>query len=287
MPTRDFAACARTFCRRPFYDRLLESPDITSAVKELMSTEYGPDLESEIVRGRTAAVIDDALKINMVRSYQKVFSFLHPSARALLSTLLGRWDVFNIKTILRGAHNKVPIDEVKESFFPAGYMSELGARSAREVRRRRRDHRHDGRLGSGVRGTAAQGVSRSTRRTTTSRRSSWRWTSSTRSGQRRGSSADRKTPRSRAGFSACRSTPPTWSWCSGCSRPTSEHAKAEKYFLEGGRAIRKELFLQIAGMSDVDEVLDRLKRTAYSERARRGGSPVPGDQLDHRVRACA
>ena len=107
-----------------FFDRLIVATDVGQVVKELMTTEYGPDLEAELVHGRTAAVIDGALKDNMVRAYQKVLSFLHPSARTLLSTLLGRWDVFNIKTIIRGAHNKVPLDEMKASFFPAGYLSE-------------------------------------------------------------------------------------------------------------------------------------------------------------------
>ena len=60
----------------------------------------------------------------MVRAYRKVLSFLDPKARKLLSTLLGRWDVFNIKTILRGAHNHVPLDEITSSFFPAGYLGE-------------------------------------------------------------------------------------------------------------------------------------------------------------------
>ena len=73
--------------------------------------------------GRTAAVIDDALKNNMIRAYRKVLGFLHPDARKLLSTLLGRWDVFNVKTILRGAQNHVSLDDMKSSFFPAGYLS--------------------------------------------------------------------------------------------------------------------------------------------------------------------
>ena len=64
----------------------------------------------------------------------KVLSFLHPSARTLLSTLLGRWDVFNIKTILRGAHNHVPLDEMKASFFPAGYLSEEELEALAQVR---------------------------------------------------------------------------------------------------------------------------------------------------------
>ena len=75
------------------------------------------------MRGRTAAVIDDALKNNMVRAYRKVLTFLHPSARTLLSTLLGRWDVFNIKTILRGAHNHVSLDEHEDELLPGRAIS--------------------------------------------------------------------------------------------------------------------------------------------------------------------
>ena len=107
---------------REFYERLIEAPDMTQMVKDLMDTVYGPDLEANVVHGFTAAVIDEALKENMVRAYRKVLSFVHPEARKLLSTLLGKWDVFNIKTILRGAHNHVSFDEIKTSFFPAGYM---------------------------------------------------------------------------------------------------------------------------------------------------------------------
>ncbi len=60
--TRAFAACARTCCRRAFYERLIEASDLGQVIKELMDTEYGPDLEEQLVHGRTAAVIDDALK---------------------------------------------------------------------------------------------------------------------------------------------------------------------------------------------------------------------------------
>src|SRR5450759_2401739 len=78
-----------------FYERLIDSPDVAQVVKDLIDTEYAPDLEAEVVHGFTAGVIDEALKQNMVRAYRKVLSFVHPQARKLLSTLLGRWDVFN------------------------------------------------------------------------------------------------------------------------------------------------------------------------------------------------
>ncbi len=246
-----------------FYDRLIQSPDMTQAVKELMGTEYGPDLEGELVRGRTAAVIDDALKNNMVRSYQKVFSFLHPSARALLSTLLGRWDVFNIKTILRGAHNKVPLDEVKESFFPAGYMSEADLESlskfddvgaiintmatwglvyAAPLRKAFPAYSQDNDLAPLELALDLQYTE---------------WASA----RLKGRSEDDKIARKILGMQIDTSN---LVMVLRLLKADIGAAKAEKYFLEGGRAIRKDLFLEVAGLSDVDEVLDRLKRTKYS-----------------------
>jgi V/A-type H+-transporting ATPase subunit C len=40
---------------------------------------------------------------------------------------------------------------------------------------------------------------------------------------------------------------------------------AERYFLEGGRVINRELYMELARLSDVDEVLDRLKGTPYAQ----------------------
>jgi V/A-type H+/Na+-transporting ATPase subunit C len=246
-----------------FYDRLIQSTDVTQAVKELMGTEYGPDLESELVRGRTAAVIDDALKNNMVRSYQKVFSFLHPSARTLLSTLLGRWDVFNIKTILRGAHNKVPHEEVKESFFPAGYMSESDLESlskfdevgdivntmatwglvyAAPLRRAFPAYSQDNDLAPLELALDQQYAD---------------WASA----RLKGRSADAQVARRVLGMQIDTSNLVMVLRLLKADIGTTQ---AEKFFLQGGRSIHKELFLEVAALSDVDEVLDRLKRTSYS-----------------------
>jgi V/A-type H+-transporting ATPase subunit C len=45
----------------------------------------------------------------------------------------------------------------------------------------------------------------------------------------------------------------------------TESINAKKYFLEGGRVIRRDLYLELSKLSDVDEVLDRLKGSPYSE----------------------
>jgi len=246
-----------------FYNRLVEAEDIGQTVKELMTTEYAADLESELVHGRTAAVVDVALKDNMVRAYRKVLSFLHPSARTLLSTLLGRWDVFNIKTILRGAHNHVPHDEVKESFFPAGYLSEeelealarfedvgaivdtmamWGLPYAAPLRRAFPDYSRDNNLAPLELALDQQYTA---------------WASS----RLHGPSADVDIARRILGMQIDTSN---LVMVLRLLKADIGATQALNYFLEGGRAIRKDLFLELARMSDVDEVLDRLKRTMYA-----------------------
>lgn len=108
-----------------YLDRLIAVNDVGNLIQELSGTEYGPDLESSIIHGRTAAAVDEALKNNMVRTYQKVLGFLNDEARFILTTLLGRWDVFNIKTILRGKHMHLTAEEIQEGLLPAGALSQV------------------------------------------------------------------------------------------------------------------------------------------------------------------
>lgn len=244
------------------YQRLIDAPDVQATVRELMDTGYGPDLEANVVHGRTAAVVDEALKQNMVRTYRKVLSFLDSSAQALLSTLLGRWDVFNIKTILRAAQNHVPFEEVKASLFPTGYLgaTELEALArlddvravvdtmaiwqlpyAAALRRMYPEYAADNDLTLLELALDLQYAE---------------WASSRLAGEK----ADVAAARQILGTQVDTMNLVT------VFRMIKEDVPAnqsEHYFLQGGRAIRSELFCELARMSDVDEVLDRLRNTPY------------------------
>lgn len=247
-----------------FYNRVIEAQDMPQVVKELMGTEYAPDLEKEIVHGRTAAVVDEALKVNMVRTYRKVLSFLHPQAQQLLSTLLGRWDVFNIKTVLRGAHNQVPIEEVKESIFPAGYlgtddlealsrfqdvrsivdtMAMWGLVYAIPLRRALPAYSQDNDLAPLELALDRQYAE---------------WAS----GRLTGESVDVEIARRILGMQIDTAN---LVMVFRLLKADVAAPKAEGFFLEGGRAVRRDLFLELSRMSDVDEVLNRLKGTVYSD----------------------
>jgi len=248
---------------REFYERLIDTPEVSQVVKELMETDYGPDLEGEVVHGFTAEVIDEALKQNMVRAYRKVINFVHPRARKLLSTLLGRWDVFNIKTILRGAHNHVSVDDVKSSFFPAGYLGQdelealarlddvraiidtmamWGLVYAAPLRQAYPEYSKDNDLAPLELALDRQYSEWAAERLV-------------------GETIDVEVARKLLGIQVDTAN---LVMVFRLLKADIEPAVAERYYLEGGRAIRKDMFLELSKLSDVDEVLDRLKVTPYA-----------------------
>ena len=83
-----------------FYERLMACEDLSNMITVLTETEYRVDLESELLHGHTAGQVEEALKENMARTFRKVLAFLEDEAAYLMTTLLGRWDLFNLKTMV-------------------------------------------------------------------------------------------------------------------------------------------------------------------------------------------
>ena len=250
--------------KHDFLQRLIDAPDVGTVIKELMDTAYTGELESELVRGRTAAVVDDALKNNMVSAYRKVLSFVHPEGRKVLSTLLGRWDVFNIKTILRGAHNHVSLDETKASFFPAGYMDsdELEALARLDDVRAEIDTmamwglvyasplRHSYPEYAKTNDLAPLELALDIQYS--------EWAASRLVGE----AADTEIARRILGMQIDTAN---LVMVFRLLKADVETANAERYYLDGGRIVTRDLYLELARLSDVDEVLDRLKATPYAQ----------------------
>ncbi|MDP2300392.1 MAG: ATP synthase A1 subunit C [Coriobacteriia bacterium] len=113
--------------KQAFFDDLMMAPDIGAVIHKIMDTEYGPDMEDRILHGRTAAQVDEALKDNMVRTFARVMSVSNDEARRLLTTLLGRWDLFNIKTIIRGKHMSFPDEVIIDSLITVGQLTQVDA----------------------------------------------------------------------------------------------------------------------------------------------------------------
>lgn len=108
-----------------FYENLVELDDFNRMVQNLQQTPYKDEIQESILRKSGAAAIDEALKLNLARTFRRVLSFLSPEGQTLVSTLLGRWDIHNIKTILRGIHMSIDPEEIIDSLLPAGQLDEV------------------------------------------------------------------------------------------------------------------------------------------------------------------
>ena len=248
--------------KEAFFDDLMTSADIGAVIQKLMQTEYGSDLEGRLLHGWTAANVDEALKDNMVRTFRKVGSVSNDEARFLMETLLGRWDLFNIKTILRGIHMGLNEELIVESLITVGQISTV---DAEELARQ-------GDIAGVVHTLAtwrlpyAVPLRETLPEYTEDRdlsvlelaldRYYYEWAAQRLKGRRE----NKRIVRTFLGVQVDTLNLLT---CLRLLNSDQDPAEAGRFFLPGGLRVGEDLFMELAAMSDIDEVFIRLKRTPY------------------------
>ena len=250
--------------KRERLEHFLGITDLQQLIQELMQTELAPHLEETLIHGHTAASIDEALKRNLVATYRKVLGFLNDEAHGICTTLLGRWDVFNVKTVVRGKHLHLMAEEIAEGILPVGALSQIDL---------------DGLVAQGdVKGVVDVA-------------STWELPQAPalRSGyaeyQRSGELADlelaldhyyadwalKRLTRRGANYAIARRILGmqvdilNLVMVFRSARENLDAATAADYFLLGGLDVDADLYERLAGLSDVDEILDGLRGTQYGK----------------------
>lgn len=107
------------------YDTLLISQDLPSILSEMEKTPYKREIEEASVIRTGIAAVDFALRKNLVRTYQNISDLVRGTrAEDYIRIFLSRWDVQNIKTILRGKNIHASHDEIFECLVPAGQLDD-------------------------------------------------------------------------------------------------------------------------------------------------------------------
>lgn len=246
-----------------FFDELMGTSELTRIIQMLIDTEYGPDVETAIIQGRTPAAMDEAFRANMVATFQKVMGFLNAEAYNLVGTLLGRWDLFNIKSIVRGKHMHLVPEEIEDGLYAVGSLSPVelhllvglediravvdtlvtwGSPYAVPLRENLPSYLETGNLA-----TLELALDRYY----------FDWASS----RLRGRRANTVLARRILGLQADSVNLLTVFRLLKSDIGTMD---PKMFFLSGGQYIGEALFDQMAAMSDVDEVLDTLKKTPYA-----------------------
>jgi V/A-type H+-transporting ATPase subunit C len=107
-------------------DSLLIKPDIDAIIAELQKTDYKEDVEKASVHHSGIRCIEEALRLNLIKTYNLLQSFVEGEKyEKYIKIILNKWDIQNIKTILRGKKIHVPFEEVFECVVPAGELDEV------------------------------------------------------------------------------------------------------------------------------------------------------------------
>ncbi|MDR0777853.1 MAG: ATP synthase A1 subunit C [Methanomassiliicoccaceae archaeon] len=88
--------------------------------------ESGYQKEMEEFAGRIGGIdlIEHATYRNMARTFSTILLFTQGELRQMVSAYLTKWDLWNLKVILRGKTYGVDIESIKEDLVPAGKLDE-------------------------------------------------------------------------------------------------------------------------------------------------------------------
>jgi V/A-type H+/Na+-transporting ATPase subunit C len=107
-------------------DNLVLQPDLESLIADLENTPYKSDIIDAKVQYSGVLCIEYALRKNFVRTFRKILDFVKTEeAERYITIFLHRWDVQNIKTILRGKNIHITNEEILECLVPAGELDEV------------------------------------------------------------------------------------------------------------------------------------------------------------------
>ncbi len=106
------------------YEEMLLLFSVEDVIAYLLNTTYGRFIEGVGEAPSDIAKAEEGLRRNLSNTFKKIYGIASGRPKALITLLLGRWDVYNIKTIIRAKKNNLPLEEFLSSLIPTGELSE-------------------------------------------------------------------------------------------------------------------------------------------------------------------
>ncbi len=107
------------------YENLIVKPDIESFIAELEGTSYKEEIERASVQFSGIACVEVALRRDLTQAFRNIMLYTRGEEdEKYIRIILNRWDVQNIKTILRGKNIHATATEIHDCLVPAGRVDD-------------------------------------------------------------------------------------------------------------------------------------------------------------------
>jgi V/A-type H+-transporting ATPase subunit C len=116
---------------RPQYESLLHQETLEGLVETLKTSPYARTLEHTVTGFQPPQLsqmivrIEETLRRDLAQNLSTVRRFFSNRARARLDALFLRWDVYNLKTVLRGKRAAAPVEDIVATAFPVGILDDI------------------------------------------------------------------------------------------------------------------------------------------------------------------
>jgi len=102
--------------------------DLEAFIQALSDTPYNMELQEALSRFRGARAVDEALAQNFYHAARRILSFADGPPRRQIEVVLLRYDLQNIRAIVRGRHTGKSEEEILTTLYPGGLLSEAKLR---------------------------------------------------------------------------------------------------------------------------------------------------------------
>lgn len=107
--------------RKPDYEPLMRLPSADALMERLKTSCYGAHIEAASTRHKAALdALSTAFMTELSSSLAMLWKSAPEGARPLLKAMYSHWEVFDLKTLLRGIAREVRREEIKASLIPVG-----------------------------------------------------------------------------------------------------------------------------------------------------------------------
>jgi V/A-type H+-transporting ATPase subunit C len=107
--------------RKADYEPLMRLASAEALAEKLKATRYGPFIEAASLRyADPLEALSAALLSSLSASLGQLWKTAPEGTRPLLKAVLSNWEVFDLKTIVRGLSRGVKREEIKAALIPAG-----------------------------------------------------------------------------------------------------------------------------------------------------------------------